>query len=1051
MSRFLCLKLVGTAAIVLGLAGCGGGSDPPEPPPPQPASTYTVGGTVTGANDPVTLRLNGANEVSVSNGGFTFPGSLASGTSYTVAIGSQPATHTCAISGANGTIGSANVNNVNVACALKTYTVGGTLGGVVGSVVLRNNGGDNLTLSANGSFAFATPVSHGAGYNVTVGTQPSGQVCTVTSGSAVATANVTNVAVTCASNPSNARTIGGTVGGLVGTVVLRNNGGNDLSLSANGSFSFSATVANGAPYNVTVLSQPATQTCAVANGSGTASANVTNVAVTCTNNPSNARSIGGTVSGLIGTVVLQNNGGDNLTTSANGAFTFSTVIANGAAYDVTVLAQPAGQACTVTSGSGTANANVTNVAVACTTIQGTSRTIGGTVSGLSGTVVLRNNGGNDLTLSTNGGFTFTNTVANGGAYNVTVLTQPAGQTCAVGNGSGTANANVTNVAVTCTNNPRTIGGTVTGMTSTVVLRNNGGNDLSLSTNGGFTFTNTLAHGGTYNVTVATQPSGQECTVTNGSGTATANVTNVAVNCSTLFPHNIEGTVSGLVGTLVLRNNGGDDRLVSFNGVFWFSTPVPHGATYDVTVFRQPPGQTCTVTNGSGISLARVTNIVVTCAYVPRTIGGTVTGLTGTVVLLNNQGDSLSLSANGAFAFSTPVVTYNVTVRTHPAGQTCSVTNRSGTADANVTSVAVTCAARAYTLSTRGVKLLLGSLNEYVGVPPDLQTYELWHDVLQQIRADGATEVMFQLSTGIMVNYNDNEYSSTLSANPPQQALLAIAQDARSQGLAVSVSFFSHVQNVISGSGCCNDRPNPSDFPTWFANHRIRVLEAARLARALDARAMIYMSDETQHLVRTPGYAAQWAQLVRDVRAEYSGLITSGWWTPGRGDSISALPASVIAELDYLGIGLFPNLVRQEEPDVQTLCNAYRQDENGNNVIAFLEDLHATYGKRIWITDKAFHSFKGAAYDEARVFNPSIPLIPDESMQARLYESFFGVFYAEGPAWLEGVSFQNFNNRRDDVPNPGPRYIDGPVSESPQHKLAEAVLSDWFNGRRATGC
>ncbi len=302
----------------------------------------------------------------------------------------------------------------------------------------------------------------------------------------------------------------------------------------------------------------------------------------------------------------------------------------------------------------------------------------------------------------------------------------------------------------------------------------------------------------------------------------------------------------------------------------------------------------------------------------------------------------------------------------------------------------------------------------------------------------------------MVNYNDNEYSSTLSYNPPQQALLALAQDARSQGLAVTVSFFSNVQNVISGSGCCNDRPNPSDFPTWFSNHRIRILEAARLARALDARAMIYMGDETMHLLREPARAAQWTQLVRDVRAEFpGGLISSMWWTPGHGDSITAIPASIIAELDYLGIGLFPDLVLAEEPDVPTLCNAYRQNANGNNVIAFLEDLHAATGKRIWITDKAFHSFKGAAYDEWRVFDPSIPLIPDESMQARLYESFFGVFYAEGPAWLEGVSFQNFNNLKEGV-NVA-RFVDGPVSESPQHKLAEAVISDWFNGRRATGC
>ena len=79
--------------------------------------------------------------------------------------------------------------------------------------------------------------------------------------------------------------------------------------------------------------------------------------------------IGGTVTGLIGTgLVLQNNGGDDLAVAADGAFTFGTALPNGSAYAVTVLAQPTGpaQTCTVAGGSGTvAGANVTSVAVSC--------------------------------------------------------------------------------------------------------------------------------------------------------------------------------------------------------------------------------------------------------------------------------------------------------------------------------------------------------------------------------------------------------------------------------------------------------------------------------------------------------------------------------------------------------------------------------------------------------------------------------------------------------------------------------------------------------------
>jgi hypothetical protein len=75
--------------------------------------------------------------------------------------------------------------------------------------------------------------------------------------------------------------------------------------------------------------------------------------------------IGGTVSGLTGTVVLQNNGGDNLSLTTNGSFTFSKALSSGAAYAVTVLTQPSGEICTVSSGSGTATAKVTTVSVQC--------------------------------------------------------------------------------------------------------------------------------------------------------------------------------------------------------------------------------------------------------------------------------------------------------------------------------------------------------------------------------------------------------------------------------------------------------------------------------------------------------------------------------------------------------------------------------------------------------------------------------------------------------------------------------------------------------------
>ena len=162
--------------------------------------------------------------------------------------------------------------------------------------------------------------------------------------------------------------------------------------------------------------------------------------------------VGGTLSGLStgATVVLQNNGDDKLTLSRNGAFTFGTVVLAGDAYSVTVLTQPVGQTCSVANASGTIDTNaddVNSVSVTCAV----TASLGGTVSGLAaGTSVTLSNAGVSLAIAANGVFAFAGTLPAGTAYNVTVVTQPAGQTCTVANPTGTIKADVmASVTVTC--------------------------------------------------------------------------------------------------------------------------------------------------------------------------------------------------------------------------------------------------------------------------------------------------------------------------------------------------------------------------------------------------------------------------------------------------------------------------------------------------------------------------------------------------------------------------------------------------------------------------
>jgi hypothetical protein len=262
---------------------------------------------------------------------------------------------------------------------------------------------------------------------------------------------------------------------------------------------------------------------------------IADVSITCS---TSAQAIGGTVVGLSGTgLVLTNAGVDNLPIAMNGVFQFATKVSSGSAFDVAIKTQPSsGGPCVVSGGTGVVgNADVSSVIVNCAA--GTY-TVGGSISDLVGAVVLQQNGSADLNLTSDGTFAFSQTLAPGATYSVTVATPPSypprSQSCTIPDGSGTmGNANITNVAVSCTTQSFTIGGNATGTTGPLVLKNNGADQVTVNAAGTFEFPMAVASGNTYSVTVATPPAGQTCTVTNGTGTvANGNISEVTVNCST---------------------------------------------------------------------------------------------------------------------------------------------------------------------------------------------------------------------------------------------------------------------------------------------------------------------------------------------------------------------------------------------------------------------------------------------------------------------------------------------------------------------------------------
>ncbi|MBK9131744.1 MAG: Ig-like domain-containing protein [Gammaproteobacteria bacterium] len=193
--------------------------------------SYTIGGDVSGLVGTLVLQNNGGDDLSVSaNGGVVFDAALTNGSTYAVTVQAQPAGQTCVVDGGSGSVNGANVVNVHVVCANDTHTIGGVISGLSGTLVLQNNGADDLPLSANGDFIFSTPLSAGAGYSIAISQQPDGYVCAVSDGvGAMGTADIVDVTVTCllaATNADNDEGGGGAVdflllSGLILSLMIR--------------------------------------------------------------------------------------------------------------------------------------------------------------------------------------------------------------------------------------------------------------------------------------------------------------------------------------------------------------------------------------------------------------------------------------------------------------------------------------------------------------------------------------------------------------------------------------------------------------------------------------------------------------------------------------------------------------------------------------------------------------------------------------------------------------------------------------------------------------
>lgn len=160
--------------------------------------------------------------------------------------------------------------------------------------------------------------------------------------------------------------LSGSISGLAKDGLILQNGSEALPVTSGSStFVFTQLLNTDQSYNVTIKQQPTGAVCTVNNGSGKASAY--SVGLTTVSCLTNQYKLGGTISGLSADGLILNIGSNTSSPLAGSTtFVFGNTLGDGSAYNVNVLQNPPGLACTISNPIGSmGSSNNTSLVVGC--------------------------------------------------------------------------------------------------------------------------------------------------------------------------------------------------------------------------------------------------------------------------------------------------------------------------------------------------------------------------------------------------------------------------------------------------------------------------------------------------------------------------------------------------------------------------------------------------------------------------------------------------------------------------------------------------------------
>lgn len=345
--------------------------------------------------------------------------------------------------------------------------------------------------------------------------------------------------------------------------------------------------------------------------------------------------------------------------------------------------------------------------------------IGGTVNGLAdGSSVTIQNGMDQLVITSNDPFVFSQPQPEGTDYLVSVVASSSNQVCTVQNESGTVGAgDIDTVLISC-EDLLLLSGTITGADSAVTLSQGA---ISQQFSNEFIWPQQFTEGDTYQIAV-TAPPGQQCTPDTLVGAFSQTNEAQNIQCEPLYGVNV--SISGNTGSVTVEDTVSGESLALNVGAEPQSllSNLANGTLVNLSITDLPATQSCSVIGDTQFTIGGANvEATITCETLDTfSLGGQVTGHVGSLSLCSNAsvdcetGQILELEGSTDFQFIEPFpegTAFSITVLSNNPECAVDISTGSGTVTQNASDLLVTCnQGNAFSVTGELQSFLSGSLD-----------------------------------------------------------------------------------------------------------------------------------------------------------------------------------------------------------------------------------------------------------------------------------------------------------------------------------------------------